>query len=61
MEELDRCESDLIVVMGEKTECLERGDNLGAVYHHLEKQYQEGLYQCEEFEHFYAYKRVERD
>lgn len=58
MEELNRCQSDLIVVMGNKTECLEREDYLGQAYQYLEEQYQKGDYECEVYENFYAYKRI---
>ena len=61
MTELERCQSDLIIVMGDKTECLAREDNLCDVYHHLEEMSEERIYQCEEFEYFYAYKRVKKE
>ena len=59
MDELNRCQSDLIVVMGNKTECLERDDNLGRVYQYFEEQGQKGKYECEVYENFYAYRRSE--
>ena len=58
MTELDRCQSELIVVMGNKEECLERDDNLRDVYHYFEDQIEKGIYQCEIFEEFYACKRI---
>ena len=55
MTELDRCQSELIVVMGNKEECLERDDNLGRVYHFFETMVKDEKYTCQEFENFYAY------
>ena len=57
--ELDRCQSDLIIVMGTKEECLEREDNLGRVYQYLEMKAEEGTYECQTFGHYYVYIRAE--
>lgn len=61
MEELEKCNSKLIVVMGDKETCMERDDNLGAVYQYLEEQSVSGRYCCETFEDFYVYKRVVKE
>lgn len=61
MKELKRCQSDTIVVMGEKTECLMREGNLGQVYHYLEEQALRGEYRCQEFENYYIYTKIERE
>ena len=61
MEEVEECNSELIVVMGNKEACLEREDNLGAVYHYFEEQSASGAYSCETFEDFYVYKRVVKE
>lgn len=59
IEELERCLSDTIVVMGNKNACLERGDNLGQVYHYFEEQALQGKYHCQEFENYYIYTKEE--
>ena len=61
MEEVERCQSDTIVVMGNKSECLEREDNLGRACSYFENQALDGKYLCQEFENYYIYTKVERD
>ena len=57
--ELDRCQSDLIIVMGNKEECLAREDNRGKAYNYLENQALKGLYECEMYDSYYAYIKVQ--
>ena len=61
MEEVEECDSELVVVMGDREACLEREDNLGAVYHYFEEKSSSGIYSCEIFDNFYVYKRVVKE
>ena len=61
MKEVERCQSDLVAVMGVKEECLSREDNLGKVYQYFEEKSINGEYQCQVFENFYVYTKVEKD
>ena len=61
MDELERCQSDLVAVMGNKEECLAREDNLGKVYQYFEEKLLNGEYQCQIFENFYVYTKVEKE
>lgn len=61
MEELERCPSDTIVVMGKKDECLAHDGNLGQAYRYFEEQALNGKYECQEFEYYYIYTKTERE
>ncbi len=61
MSELKVHPSDLIIVMGNKEDCLEREDNLGKVYQYLEMKMYEGVYEGQEFEEFYSYRIVQEE
>ena len=59
--ELKRCESDFIIVTGNKEDCLSKGNNLGHVCQYLELLSEEKSYKCQEYGDFYAYVKSPKD
>lgn len=57
IKEIEQSPADLVVVMGEKKECLLRDDNLGNVYKYFENKAIAGEYQCYTFDNYYIYEK----
>jgi len=56
IKEIDRVNSDVVVVLGKKEKVLVETNNICKICQKLEQDYINGKYTCEEFEEFYVYR-----
>lgn len=56
LKEIDRVNSDVVVVLGKKEKVLVATNNICKICQKLEQDYINGKYTCEEFEGFYVYR-----